>query len=382
MNGHFFIKKFFCLQTILATVACLTAWRARADTPDAKKDILLFTDGEKLVGQLQSADSGSLTFKSDMAGVVIIDWKKVQELHTSTDFVVIRKGTKLVWRGKYPDILKGSLTAADQKMQIAPPTPAPPVPVSVADTEAVVPASDFEKAVTERPGIFQDWKGSGSVGISLVEATQTSQTYTSAINLVRALPLENWLQPNNRTIINFTSSYGTISEPKTPTVKTSIFHGSAERDEYFSPSVYALADAGFDHDFSQGLYLQQTYGGGVGWTAIKNPKEELDLKAELTFVNQQFQISSENQKLFGSIFAEAFNRKFKHNLIFNEQLSFNPAWTNLHAYSAVGTASLTAPVFKRIGVSLSLTDAFLNNPSPGFRKNSLQFSTALTYTLP
>ncbi len=69
---------------------------------------------------------------------------------------------------------------------------------------------------------------------------------------------------------------------------TSIFHADAERDQYFSPRVYALGDVSFDHNFSQGLQLQQVYGGGIGWTALKSAKQELDLKADIHYEKQQY----------------------------------------------------------------------------------------------
>lgn len=344
--------------------------------------MLLFTDGEKLIGQLQSANGQSVVFKSDMAGVLTVEWKKIKELHSGQKFVVVRKGTKLIWRGKYPNLTTGELSADAEKLEVQPTAQVPPVTVPVTDTGAVIEQGAFDKAVNYHPNFFEDWKGSANVGISLVEATQTSQTYTSSINLTRLLPEENWLQPSNRTILAFTSTYGTLAQPGTPTVKTSIFHGSAERDEYLSPTMYVMADAGFDHDFSQGLNLQQSYGGGFGWTVIKAANEQLDLKAEADYMNQQFQTSSQNQKLLGSIFSEGLTKSFKHKITLQQQLSLLPAWTNLRAYSANGSVSLTIPVFKRIGVTMSTVDAFLNDPSPGFRKNSFQFTTSLTYTVP
>ena len=37
-------------------------------SPPAGTDVLIFTDGEKLIGHLESATSSSVVFKSDMAG--------------------------------------------------------------------------------------------------------------------------------------------------------------------------------------------------------------------------------------------------------------------------------------------------------------------------
>ena len=45
-------------------------------------------------------------------------------------------------------------------------------------------------------------------------------------------------------------------------------------------------------------------------------------------------------------------------------------------------AGLTLPVYKRLSVAVNTLDTFLNNPPPGFKKNSFQFTTGVTYTLP
>ena len=50
-------------------------------------------------------------------------------------------------------------------------------------------------------------------------------------------------------------------------------------------------------------------------------------------------------------------------------------------YSANVSGTLTLPVYKRLGVSFTATDNYLNNPSAGFNKNSSQFVAAATYTL-
>ena len=64
------------------------------------------------------------------------------------------------------------------------------------------------------------------------------------------------------------------------------------------------AQTAFDHNFSQDLDLQQIYGGGVGWTAIKTPKHQLDLKATMQYEKQVFisGAAGTNQNLVGSTF--------------------------------------------------------------------------------
>ena len=219
----------------------------------------------------------------------------------------------------------------------------------------------------------------------------------------------NWFAPyppkagwsrNNRTIFDFSASYGTVSQPGSPTLKTSIYHADGERDEYFSARVFAFGEAAFDHNYSQGLDLQQTYSGGIGWSVIKEANQTLDLKASMSYINQEFantagatigagtsttsvgpSKATATQSLIGSTFSEAYLRKLMHGIAFTESATVTPAWNNTNAYSAIGSVGLTLPAYKRLAVSLNATDAYLNDPPPAFKKNSFQFTLGLTYSL-
>jgi hypothetical protein len=38
------------------------------------------------------------------------------------------------------------------------------------------------------------------------------------------------------------------------------------------------------------------------------------------------------------------------------------------------------PVYKRLSLALSVLDTFLNDPPPGFKKNSFQFTAGASYS--
>ena len=125
-------------------------------------------------------------------------------------------------------------------------------------------------------------------GRSRVEATQNSRTFTGAANFVRAIPGVSWLDPRNRTMANLAAAYGSLSQPGAITTKTNILHADAEHDWFLSPRLYALVDTSFDYNYSQGLSLQQIYGGGLGFVVFKTPKQELDLKGDIHYERQNF----------------------------------------------------------------------------------------------
>jgi hypothetical protein len=163
--------------------------------------------------------------------------------------------------------------------------------------------------------------------------------------------------------------------------ETSIFHADAERDEYFSARFFALGQTAFDHNYSQGLNLQQIYGGGIGYTALKSAKQELDLKATIQYEKQSFQTAASNDNLIGSTISETYHRTLPKKLAFSEFGNFIPAFNIASDYSANVSGTLALPVYKRLSLSVTTTDNYLNNPSAGYNKNSFQFIVGATYTL-
>jgi hypothetical protein len=348
---------------------------AGADMPDT----LTLTNGEILIGKLVRSAGDSVTFHSDGAGDVTISWAKVKDFTSTRTFAVVPKGVQL--QGKQVDgkIPRGAIHVAEQQIQITSGgQPLQTVPTTGA--AFVVDDDSYQRALRPR-GFKEDWKGAVTGGVALVIATQKSETYTAAAHLVRAIPAEDWLEARNRTLINFLESYGKIHQPDTPEIKTDIFRFDAERDEYFSSRLYGLGQAAFDHNFSEGLTLQQTYSGGVGWTAVKSARETLDFKASGSYISQNF-TDGTTTNLVGSVFGETFHRDISPGVKFDEQITAIPAWNKTSAVSANGGAGITVALHKSLNLNVSALDTFLNDPPPGFKKNSFQFITGVTYSLP
>lgn len=372
------INKIICFAALVLSGGIATLF-GQAVAPKPQPDVLIFTDGEKLIGQLKSAKGDSLVFKSDMAGEITVAWSKIQELHTSHPFAVIGKNVKLVKHMDASQVPQGNVAMTEQKIAVE--GGAAPKTVPVADAGYLVEEPAFQKAINRQAGFLQDWGGAVTAGASVVQATQDARNFTGGISLVRTEPQEGWLNPSTRTTLDFSAVYGKVSQPGVADVKTAIYHADAEEDKYFSSRLFGFGQAAFDHNFSQGLDLQQSYGGGLGWTAYKTGVAELDLKAAMSYIHQGFTDSASNQSLVGSTFGEIYNRKFQHGILLNEQFNFTPAWNNTSAYFATGSAALTFPVHKRLSLALGALDSFLNDPPPGFRKNSFQFTAGLTYAL-
>ncbi len=366
-------------------IACLlTAISAHAQAPTgpsaSEPDVLVCKDGERLIGHLERATSSSAVFKSNVLGEVTIEWAKIQELHSSGKFAAIPKSVKLRNKEDAAQIPQGTVTVTDQQLALNTGAQPAPAPVSVANIANLVEEAAFQRAFSHQ-GFSEGWTGGLTGGISLTEATQKDQTYTAGVNLLRAVPSENWLDVRSRTSIEFDSAYGKLTEPGTPAIKTSLDHLAVEQDWYLHPRLFAFGEAILDHSFSQGLKLQQNYGAGLGFVVLKTSVQELDFKASANYIDQRFETPGLDQTLFGSTFAETYTRKFAHSILFAEQGAITPAWNNTNAYSAFVNAALTLPVYHRFGLTIGTLDNFLNDPPPGFKKNSFQLTIGATYSL-
>ena len=343
----------------------------------ANRDVLISVDGEKLMGQLESADAITVVFKSDLAGEIKVDWSKIKELRSADNFVVARKGQTFNKHIDPAQLPQGKLDVADKRVTI---TPSAGVPdeIALAETKNIIPQESFLNAF-RRPKFKDYWHGAASAGFSLVQSTQRSKTFTSALNLVRAVPTEPWIAPRYRTTFDFDSAYGTSTEKGT-TIKTNIVHAGLEQDQYLSARLFAFGDVSFDHNYSQGLTLQYTLGGGLGLAAYKDAHQELDLKGQLAYINQSF-VGKPSTHLIGALLGDTYNRSMRKGLTFHQELTLIPAFSRPSEWTADFAANLGVPVKKTVNFTIGLLDNYLNDPPPGFQKNSFQIITALTYKI-
>ena len=356
---------------------------AQATPPKPSTDVLIFTNGDQLTGNLERGVGDSIIFKSDMAGEITVPLSKIKELRSSGSFAVLRKDTPVTKKPVTP----GTITVTGDSIEVSSSAGNSTIPMK--QLGLIMDQATYIKE-TGRRSFFSGWDGNVNGGATLVRSTQEGTSFTAGAALVRAMPTVPYLPKRDRTIFDLNETYGKLTQPVIPqtvppsppsVAVTSIFHSDAERDEYFTQRLYALIATAFDHNYAQGLQLQQVYGGGIGWTPVQSAKQQLDLRGQIQYEKQAFQTAVSNENLIGATISEAYTRHLPAKLLFTETGNVLPAFNVAKAYSANATATLIFPVFHRFGFNVSTTDNYLNDPAVGFKKNSYQFVTGVTYTL-
>ena len=413
---HGFLRKYAVAATF--SLLLLTALSAPAQTaaekpvePAAKKEPeikeeLTLKNGDRLTGELLNSTGTEVKFKTELAGEVTVKWENVKELKSKRDFAVVPKDLKEARESaKVP---QGAIKIGEKGVVVSPVSTtkpetgaAPPEseakPGATKETAAakeiptskiasVVDDASYQKEINKKIGFRSGWDGHITTGTSMIYSTQNTSLYQVDTALKRSIPTVSWLEPKLRTTIDFTLSAGKTTQPGTETTITNIYHVGGERDEYFSPRGYYLQVLSEDHNYAQGLVIQQKYGGGIGSTLFKKKDAELDITVDLHYENQEFQanqsvdVKALSLHLIASTLTEGYTRKWG-KLQFNEKLLADLTWNDVSAFSASGTSSVRLPVYKRLAFSVSTIDNFLNNPQIGYKKNSFQFVTGFALNL-
>ena len=369
-----------------------------AQSKPAKPDTVTFTNGDQLTGKLVKVLSGTVTFHSDILGDVSVSWAKIKSLQTSAPFAVVEKNEKVTRKNAPDKVVVGPVSVDDNTVRVASSSGDAAVrSIPVQNTADLIDAASFQRELHRESSFLYGWTGTLTLGASLVEGTNTSQTYTGGVAFVRNIPTTAWLPPVSKTTLNLSGTYGLATSPtiisgttviQTATVsKTDILHGDTEYDKYLSPQFFTLVNASADHNFGSGLKLQQAYGAGFGWGLFKSAKNEFDLKADLHYEEQQFYngvtsaLGTPDENLIGADVTETWNRSFHHNIKLNEYVTLTPAFNVVQAYSGVANANLILPLYKKFNFTIASTDNYLGDPPEGYRRNSFQLTAGITYTL-
>lgn len=354
--------------------------------PQGPPDVIVFSNGDQLTGEFLRAVGSTVTFKSDMAGEINVPWSKVKELRSSKRFAVLYKNQKFNRKSPENNIPLGTVSVENQMVQVHSEQALPSQAIPFAEVADVIDSKTFHEEIRNVPSFFTRWQGNLQVGATTVAATQDSHSYNVGITLARTIPTATYLPARNRTTISFNGTYGKVTQEGITPIKTAIYHAASERDQYFSSRFYALGQVAFDHNYSQSLDLQQIYGGGIGWTALKSSTQQMDIKATIQYEKQEFLSSSSNLNLnlIGSTFSANYSRKLPRNMVLSQTISYIPAWNKLKAYSGSESNSLTVPVYKKLSFSIGTIDSYLNDPAettPPTKRNSFQFNTGISYLI-
>jgi hypothetical protein len=343
----------------------------------ARADVATLKNGDRVTGALVMIKAGTLQLKTANLGVVSIPMAQVVTYSVEKPVAIIIKGQEPVY-----GTLK-LLPSGDWQVS----TKGQAQTIAAAKPELIMPQEDYEK-VEQAPTVWQAWKGAASLGYSLQNGNQETNTLTASITATREHPATPIFEPHWRTHFDFTTFFSHAEQKQFPptgppiitsTVTSRTLTADLRQDYLFSADNFVFAFGQLNHVSTQDLYLQQTYGGGFGRDIVKNARTTFSILGGPTYVQEKFISPGNFTRTIELLVAETLGEQFSKRLRLDHYLHFYPDLEHGGQYRFDTSAVLSFKLTTKLLVNASVIDLYLSNPPTG-EKNNITFSTGVGYS--
>jgi hypothetical protein len=356
----------FTVTTFLVLI-CLASW--------AYADVATLKNGDRVTGTLVTIKGGTLQLKTANLGTVSIPMAQVVTYSSDKPVAVVIKGQEPV-QGMLELLPSGDWQIKGENGQVQ--------TIAAAKPEVIMPAEDYQK-LEQAPGVLQGWKGGASLGYSLQNGSQETNTLTTSVAASRERPATPVFERHMRTTFDFTTLFShaeqkSITPPFviTSTVSSRTLTADLRQDYLFSPDNFVFVFGQINHVSTQDLYLQQTYGGGFGRDVVKNARTVFSVLGGPTYVQEKFfngQLTQTTQLLLAEVLGEQFSKRLRLDHYFH----IYPDLIHGGEYRFDTSAVLSYKLLNKFTVNASLIDLYLSNPPTGER-NNITFSAGVGYS--
>jgi hypothetical protein len=361
-----------------ALIIFMAASLVPTSASEQTRDVVEFSNGDRLTGAVSGATSETLVFSNQSVGSLKLKWS---DLHKIT----VRHPIKITYGS-------GSSTQSHdfEGGEVVVDTTEARLSLRVVETPESQPAvfndvqsiNDLKKCATALRSACPGWQlDSAKISVALLEATQTQQTYGGSLTLLRSWNPDESGWPYQRTLIELQANYDDKRKNSSP--------GSAnitrEYDGVFqhlmsitNNDFYATTVADLYHNNSLGLYFEQSYGGGLGriW-------HDFELNADLRFIGQHFYGNNRSTGLIGSQLSERRSLPLsfiKPGVTIVETGKYTPAYNMSGSWQLFGRLQLVVPITPKFQFVADASDSYVENVPAPYRKNYLKTTVSLQFT--
>src|SRR5579884_2469204 len=194
-------------------------------------DQVTLKNGDRLTGAIKKMDGKSLTFHSNLAGDVSIDWANVTELTSKEKvYVGLKKG----------QVVQGLVTITPSGVEVQS-AEAGHVTSKREDVDYIRAPDVYEAEVGryEHPGLLDLWTGFADLGVSLARGNANMATITSSATAIRSTP-------RDKIEADFTSIYSSSSPTQGghSVVTANARRGSLLYDLNLRPRIFVFGAVG------------------------------------------------------------------------------------------------------------------------------------------
>lgn len=297
-------------------------------------DVVELKNGDRLSGRIEGLSKGKLTFSTDYAGKIQIDWKKVAKLSSEERMVAeFASGRSAV--GVITSRRNGTAYVAAEQ------------PQSVDLAEIVSIRQD--PTLAEKRSLLHEWRGSVDFGYSVTAGNTEVKNFSLNFTPERRTEAD-------RIQLKLQSLYSV----QDGVAGRSLYKSSIRYDRYLGPQAFVFAIGLMEKDERKSLALRASEGGGFGVRLRPNVKTRMSFYGGATFLQEDFETTSRN--LGGEALAglEIETRSFSPFVV----TAKNQILPSLGEgrYRVEWDAHVRVPLFSGLTLGLQLFDYFDSDP--------------------
>lgn len=333
-----------------------------------RADSVVLQNGDKLTGTFTNVRNGNVLFKSDSIGDVTIPVGKIQSIMVAKPVVILQKDQKIA-RGQLTLGMKGAweVTANGTSQTVA------------GANVMIILTDDAYRALGEIPSApWKLWKGSANLGYNFQHGDQQTSTLTAVVAAVRERSVDLLFVPHMRSNYGLTALLAKADQGGT-SVSSNTLSTNLREDWLFTPQNFVFGFGQLDHIDTQGIYLRQTAGGGLGRDMFHTGRSTLSLLGGFTYIHDKF-IDGMSDRSAQALIGDKYGIQISKRLRFDQALTFYPDLHIHDQYRSDASASLTFKLNNHLTANAGLIDLFLRRPTAGSHQNNEAVTTGLGYT--
>jgi putative salt-induced outer membrane protein YdiY len=329
--------------TLLALALAQTASRG---------DEIFFKNGDRLTGKIVTAQEGTMTIQSNVAGEIKVKMTDIESFKT-IDNVDVRLHGGAGVSAKVVDA-----NEADAVI-IAPDTPAART-VKVENIRAINPK--------------EGWNGSLTAGALVTRGNTFSDNFNVNVDAERRTAVD-------RVTAGATYLYGRQKQPGTGEKETTTdnWNVRGKYDYFFNTRLYAYTNARVESDEIARLDLRVTPGIGLGYQWIERPKLKISTEAGVTYVYERFDppdtpddgFRDHNESLSGRL-AYKLESRINDRFVLFHNTEYLPSFQESDDYLITSDAGMRVTLTGRLFMEYKLTLTFDAQPAPGATETDLR----------
>jgi putative salt-induced outer membrane protein YdiY len=331
-------------------------------------ETVTLANGDRITGKISDSDGKTLTLTTDYAGDVKVKWASIKELVADKPLFVTTSDKTTV---------SGTVTPSAKTLTIHLASGGAPVEVSYDKITAIRTAeSETAFETSQRPTWKQDWKGSGTLGLSLARGNSETTNLNTAVAVERKTPHDDFG-------VSESSIYSTDNLPGAGVTANAVL-GAIHYNRNITDKLFVAGEGDFTHDELQDLTLRAIYTGGLGLHAIAKPTTTLDVLGGINYTRETYDGTAANpgpsigRNLPGLTFSEVFMHKFGALTTLNETASIYPDLDDLSQYRVSLDANAVTKINKWLGWQITVSDRYVTDPPiPGTKSNDVILSTGI-----